>query len=152
MFISEPEQDFAMSHRGFSILGVFLTPVVETLFFQTLPIFLVKTCRGWFVVQVTVSTTLFALAHFVEGVAVAAGLVGGFCLAFTSAHWYQSPVWTAHLDDRCFASASRLCSARTDFIVEGVLKSNEADVGAASIYLAKASYIRVIANSGLCPV
>jgi hypothetical protein len=72
-------------------------PLVETLILQMIPIGLARLFRARFKTQVLVSLIPFALLHFVEGIAVgiSAGVIGGFYLAFTYAHWLEKSVWIA---------------------------------------------------------
>jgi hypothetical protein len=79
--------------------GVVVGPFVETVLLQMFPIMIVRRVGGGFWVQVFVSTVVFAAAHLPSGLATAigAGLLGGFYIAFTYAHWRQeslrSAVW-----------------------------------------------------------
>lgn len=99
IFIREPELDvrIGLGPLSFFVMAVLVAPVLETLFCQTLPIAIVRRLRGPFALQVLVSTALFGGLHFLEGigVGVAAGLVGGFYLAFAYAHWSHQSHWTA---------------------------------------------------------
>jgi len=54
-------------------------------------------CKARFSIQVFASLVPFFLAHATEGLgtAIQAGLVGGFYLAFTYAHWRAQSRWTA---------------------------------------------------------
>ena len=92
-----PDIDLEMTAIEFLLLAVILAPVVETLIFQALPIFVARLCRARFAIQVLISMFLFAVPHFSEGpdVGVGAGIIGGFYSAFTYAHWRQKSRWTA---------------------------------------------------------
>jgi hypothetical protein len=76
---------------------VVVAPVLETLLFQVLLIGVARWCRLSFGWQVTWSTVVFSAVHFLEGLGtgVCAGMVGGFYLAFTCAHWWDRSGWTA---------------------------------------------------------
>lgn len=97
---------FGATDRGFMNLPVFpvlvlvlaVAPVAETLLLQALPISASRLLGLGLRSQLTVSTVLFTLAHCLEGVAVgvAAGLIGGFYLAFTYAHWAARSHFTAY--------------------------------------------------------
>jgi hypothetical protein len=77
--------------------GLVVGPVVETLF-QVVPVGIARMRKAPFVSQVFWATLAFTVAHAMGGVAasaVIAGLVGGFYLAFTYAHWRERSLWTA---------------------------------------------------------
>jgi hypothetical protein len=72
------------------VRAVLLAPVIETLLFQFLVIEIAARLGAGFMLQIALSMVPFAVAHFfvngpVNG--VAAGVVGGFYLAFTYATW-----------------------------------------------------------------
>jgi O-antigen/teichoic acid export membrane protein len=79
------------------LVVVLIGPVVETLLFQALPIFVARKFNAPFVWQIIISMVIFASLHFLEGIptGIAAGLVGGFYFAFTYAHWREKSRWTA---------------------------------------------------------
>ena len=66
-------------------------PLLETLLFQTVPIGILNALDASFGTQAVVSAFLFAAAHFTNSTmsGVAAGIPGGFYLAFTYAFWLQ---------------------------------------------------------------
>lgn len=78
---------------------VILAPFFETLLAQALPIMIVRRFGGGFWTQVVISTTLFAAGHFSSGIltVVFAGLLSGFYITFTYAHWrresFRSALW-----------------------------------------------------------
>lgn len=78
---------------------VILAPFFETLLTQALPIMLVRRCGGGFWTQVWISTVLFAACHYSSGIStvVFAGLMSGFYITFTYAHWrqesFRSALW-----------------------------------------------------------
>jgi hypothetical protein len=76
---------------------IFFAPVVETILFQLFPIWVVRLGNARFSIQVVASLIPFFLAHLSEGIAagISAGLVGGFYLAFTYAHWCEKSKLTA---------------------------------------------------------
>ena len=84
-----------MAGAFFLLLG--FAPPVETLLFQSFPIFIVRALKGSMAVQIIVSTILFAAVHFPEGVAtgVSAGVVGGLYFAFAYAYWRTQSRWQA---------------------------------------------------------
>ncbi len=98
-FEFEPRRAFdRMSAEKILLLAVVFAPVVETVLFQVIPIHCCRWFKGSFTIQVVISTALFAAAHFHENflVGMSAGLVGGFYLAFTYAHWADKRgMWTA---------------------------------------------------------
>ena len=79
------------------LIVLILAPIFETLLFQTLPITLCRLFRRSFRTQILASLIPFALLHMLEGIGVGigAGLVGGFYLAFTYAHWAERSHLTA---------------------------------------------------------
>ncbi|NIP25918.1 MAG: CPBP family intramembrane metalloprotease [Phycisphaerae bacterium] len=79
------------------LIVVLIGPVVETLLFQALPIFVARKFNAPFVWQIVISMVIFTSLHFLEGIptGIAAGLVGGFYFAFTYAHWREKSRWTA---------------------------------------------------------
>lgn len=97
-FVNQPERGFMNEPLGKMLLLILvLAPVLETLLFQALPIGVARLFKAGFKMQVLVSTIPFAAAHLFEGITVGicAGLIGGFYLAFTYAHWVEKSVWTA---------------------------------------------------------
>jgi hypothetical protein len=95
--IGAPERDLDMQAGELVFFVVVLAPPLETLLFQALPVFVARKCRARLRVQIIASWVPFALAHGLEDLAtgLAAGMVGGFYLAFTYAHWRQQSRWTA---------------------------------------------------------
>ena len=98
IFIDVPSRDFINWPIPVMLAVVLiLAPILETLLLQALPITIAKLCRAGLKIQILVSVIIFGLLHFAEGAAVGigAGLVGGFYLAFTYAHWAQKSLWKA---------------------------------------------------------
>jgi hypothetical protein len=96
--VNQSERGFTNEPLGKMLLLILvLAPVLETLLFQTLPIGVARLFKAGFKMQVLVSTIPFAAAHMLEGVTVGicAGLIGGFYLAFTYAHWIEKSAWKA---------------------------------------------------------
>jgi hypothetical protein len=97
MALGASKRDAPESLGPWLIGAVVVIPWLETLVYQALPIGL---CR-WFglgtVVQVIISTSLFFAAHLTLGLSsgIAAGLIGGFYLAFTYVRWRRRSWWTA---------------------------------------------------------
>jgi uncharacterized protein len=76
---------------------IIVGPIIETLIFQVVPIFLARLVGIEFFGQVLLSMGLFAIPHFTRsiGAGIGAGLIGGFYSAFTYVHWRQKSLWTA---------------------------------------------------------
>ena len=79
------------------LVGVVIAPILETLLFQALPVWIARLFGAGFATQVVVSVIPFCVVHALEGIAtgLAAGLVGGFYFAFTYVHWRARSRWTA---------------------------------------------------------
>ena len=79
------------------LAALLISPAIETLLFQAVPIEIARRLKAGFGLQVLASMILFTLPHMLEGISVgtAAGLVGGFYLAFIYAHWRAKSLWTA---------------------------------------------------------
>ena len=90
-------RDAPQSLDDFFISSVFLAPWLETLIFQSIPIGICRSLGLSTGVQAIASITPFFLTHLTLGVApgVAAGLIGGFYLAFTYIRWRRRDWWTA---------------------------------------------------------
>ena len=86
-----------VSGSALLVFGTIVAPLVETLVFQALPIAAARELGARFEWQVIASAAAFFAAHLFGGVGtgVCAGLVGGFYLAFTYAHWRERNRWTA---------------------------------------------------------
>ena len=69
--------------------AVIIAPLVETLIFQSFIITVAQKFKRNISSQITFSTVAFAAAHLLGGIesGLTAGLVGGFYLSFTYAHW-----------------------------------------------------------------
>ena len=96
--IDEPEREFLNWPVPLMLVVIVgIAPLFETLLFQALPIAIARWMKAGFKVQILASLIPFTLAHALEGIGtgVCAGLVGGFYLAFTYAHWIEKSVWTA---------------------------------------------------------
>ena len=79
---------------------VVVAPFVETLLCQTIPVAVARLVGLGFWRQVIVSTAVFAGMHFLAagiGSGIAAGVVGGFYIAFTYVRWrevsFRSALW-----------------------------------------------------------
>jgi Type II CAAX prenyl endopeptidase Rce1-like len=96
-FLGLGGREVKMKASGFLFLGVLLAPVWETLIFQAFPIWIARRCNARFSVQILASVVPFFIAHALKGVTtgLAAGLLTGFYLAFTYAHWREQTRWTA---------------------------------------------------------
>jgi hypothetical protein len=73
----------------FAVLAILVAPWLETLLLQMLPVGLARLCGAGRSAQLILSMVVFAALHFIEGIGtgLAAGIVGGFYLAFTYTHW-----------------------------------------------------------------
>jgi hypothetical protein len=92
-----PARHLPLDDPFFLAFGVSGVPIIETLIFQAFPVWIARKCKASFSVQVLASLVPFTLAHTGEdlGTPIGAGLVGGFYLAFTYAHWRAQSRWTA---------------------------------------------------------
>lgn len=74
------------------VVIVVVAPLLETLLFQALPVFIARKCRTTLKTQIIVATIVFAVMHLAEGIAafVAAGIIGGAYFGFAYAFWRQS--------------------------------------------------------------
>lgn len=79
------------------LAAVLIAPPVETLIFQAFPVWIARLFRARFSMQMLASVVPFALIHGLEGIQAftAAGLIGGFYLAFTYVHWRERSRWKA---------------------------------------------------------
>lgn len=89
-----------LDHLGsleFFLIAVIFAPISETIIFQAIPIAIMRWIRVPFSWQVGVSTLLFFIAHCELGAisGLAAGLIGGFYLAFGFSHWANRSYWIA---------------------------------------------------------
>jgi len=77
------------------LLLLVIAPPLETLVFQAFPIFIVRSLKGSFRIQIIASAILFSAAHFPEGIAtgISAGLIGGLYFGFAYAHWRTKSRW-----------------------------------------------------------
>ena len=91
------ERDLRMDVGLLLVMGVVVAPVLETLIFQSLPVWVARLFKASFQVQVVASVVPFVLVHVTQGLGtgIAAGLVGGFYFAFTYVHWREQRRWTA---------------------------------------------------------
>lgn len=69
--------------------AVIIAPCIETILFQSLIIAVAQRFKKVFTSQILFSTAAFTAAHLIGGMesAITAGLIGGFYLSFTYAHW-----------------------------------------------------------------
>lgn len=88
-----PEDSFWL----LAVAAVIGAPVLETIVFQMIPTEIMRRLKTTLWHQIAVCTALFCIMHAVESIVVglAAGLVGGFYLAFTYVHWRDRNWWTA---------------------------------------------------------
>ncbi len=72
-------------------------PILETLFFQAVPIGILSWMDASFGTQAVVSAFLFAAAHFGNSTmnGIVAGIPGGYYFAFSYAFWLPESFWTA---------------------------------------------------------
>jgi hypothetical protein len=91
------EREINMDYSTFLVAAVFIAPILETLIFQSFPIWIARLFKASLGVQMAVSTIPFFLAHAIEGIAagLAAGLIGGLYYSFTYAHWREKGRWPA---------------------------------------------------------
>lgn len=96
-FLGLSARDLKMDFAALLFVGVVVAPVLETLLFQSLPVWIARLCKARFPVQLVSSVIPFALVHAMEGAGtgIAAGLTGGFYFAFTYVHWREQKRWTA---------------------------------------------------------
>ncbi len=93
-----PEQVLKGSRLDYIQAGLVTAPMIETSLFQAIPIAIARSRNLGFSSQVLWSTVTFTVVHFTfagAGTGLVAGLVGGFYLAFTYAHWRNRSWWTA---------------------------------------------------------
>jgi uncharacterized membrane protein len=78
-------------------LVIVISPIIETVILQALPVFVVKHLGLKFIGQIIFSIIPFAVLHFSRsiGAGIGAGFIGGFYSAFTFTHWRQKSLWTA---------------------------------------------------------
>jgi len=71
--------------------AVILAPFIETVLLQVLPIMVARHFGAAYWIQILASVVLFAASYFLFGIetGILTGLIGGFYLAFTYAHWQQ---------------------------------------------------------------
>ena len=92
-----PGREMNLSFDVLMIAGVVVAPVLETLLLQALPVWIARLCKAGSSGQVIVSVVPFTIVHAIEGIGtgIAAGLLGGFYLAFTYVHWRERSRWQA---------------------------------------------------------
>jgi hypothetical protein len=95
--LGAPERQIPVSDSVFLGLALIFAPIFETLFFQAIPILLVRLCKGGVTIQIIISTLCFFGAHLGEGIltAICAGIFAGFYFAFTFSHWAKKGKWKA---------------------------------------------------------
>ena len=76
---------------------IILSPIIETLLLQAVPVFLARLLGFQFFGQLLFSIVPFAALHFTRSLSagIGAGIVGGFYSAFTYIHWQSKSSWTA---------------------------------------------------------
>jgi hypothetical protein len=78
---------------GHGLLGIvrdtLLVPLLETLLFQSLPVWVARRTTANTTIQVLAAWIPFAAAHFLNGIGpgLCAGIIGGFYLAFAYVVW-----------------------------------------------------------------
>lgn len=77
--------------------GVLLSPFIETLLLQALPVWIARAAGLGFWGQVVVSLVVFAASHLMVNLSTAifGGLLSGFYIAFTYVHWRKDSFRTA---------------------------------------------------------
>jgi hypothetical protein len=97
MALGASKRDDPVSLGPWIVGAVVVIPWLETLVYQSLPIGICRRLGLGVGTQVIVSTSLFFAAHLSLGLTsgIAAGLVGGFYLAFTYIRWRRRSWWTA---------------------------------------------------------
>lgn len=97
MSFGASKRDAPESIGPWIIGSVFVIPWLETLVYQSMPIGICRRLGLGASMQVILSTSLFFTAHLSLGLSsgIAAGLVGGFYLAFTYIRWRRRSWWTA---------------------------------------------------------
>ena len=83
------DREIVGDYETFLVLAILVAPWLETLLLQMLPVGLARLCGAGRSVQLILSMIVFAAQHFMAGLGtgLAAGVVGGFYLAFTYTHW-----------------------------------------------------------------
>ncbi|HAI10492.1 MAG TPA: hypothetical protein DCM28_02230 [Phycisphaerales bacterium] len=97
IMLGSPHREIKLDIVSFVILAIIIAPILETLLFQSFPIWIARICKLKFGTQIAISATLFALTHIPEGFTtfISAGIVGGFYFAFTYAFWRTKGRWVA---------------------------------------------------------
>jgi hypothetical protein len=98
LIISEETREMVEWPAGKIIAAAILfAPLFETLLLQALPISIARALKAKIHTQIIISTLIFALLHFPEGIAVGigAGVIGGWYFAFAYARWARRSFWTA---------------------------------------------------------
>ena len=98
IFWGVPIRSFVnLPNKRLFILLVISAPLIETLMFQAIPISIIKWLKFSFSIQIIIPFLLFSIAHFLVGwqVGISAGIIAGFYLAFTYAHWISKSHLTA---------------------------------------------------------
>ena len=82
--------------REFATL-VIIAPVIETLLLQAFPIYLARSVKSSFNVQIISSVLIFTVLHSLISIGrgLCAGLIGGYYLAFSYALWRRRSRWSA---------------------------------------------------------
>jgi uncharacterized membrane protein YeaQ/YmgE (transglycosylase-associated protein family) len=118
LFVQDQGGGRAVGFDFNSVLWItLLAPAVETALLQTIPIYVVGRFTDKFWVKVTVSTLCFAVFHLSLGwkATIMAGVIGGFYLGFTYAHWstisHRSAFWITYIIHALLNSALMLLIA-----------------------------------------
>jgi hypothetical protein len=88
LFSFTPRHDLPTGIKGL-ISIIVLAPFLETLLFQSLPVMISRVLGFGFRGQLFAAWIPFAALHFLAGIGtgICAGIVSGFYIAFTYAHW-----------------------------------------------------------------
>jgi hypothetical protein len=100
IFIFQPQARTNLANISasqFLWLVIILSPIIETLFFQMIPVELLRRNGVNFYGQIFFTMVPFAILHFTRsiGTGIGAGIIGGFYSSFAYVHWRQKSLWTA---------------------------------------------------------
>ncbi len=77
-------------------IPLLVAPIVETLMFQWVPIWLAESLRQTVPIQIAVSTALFSLMHYSSGIlGVLAAVASGLAFAYAWVQWRKKGLWWA---------------------------------------------------------
>jgi len=98
LFQTQPRSNLAnISANQFLWLVIILSPIIETIIFQMIPVEMLRRMGLKFYGQIFASIVPFAILHFSRsiGAGIGAGIIGGFYSSFAYVHWRQKSLWTA---------------------------------------------------------